>query len=78
MNQDSTELVVPGTPRPSALARLVHDRRGATVVEYLVIVGLIAIACIGLFRGQFMGAVRGAVGGQAGQIGGLGGGGGTN
>ena len=32
------------------LRRLVRDQRGAAITEYLIIVGLIAIICIGAYR----------------------------
>jgi len=52
----------------AAAGRLARDEKGATIVEYLVIVGLIAIAAIAIFSGEFFGSVRTAVTGQSGQI----------
>jgi len=54
--------------RPSALSRLAADQRGAASVEYIIIAGLIAIACIAAFR-EFGTAVSTKVGEQAGTIG---------
>jgi Flp pilus assembly pilin Flp len=31
-------------------AKLVHDRRGAAITEYLIIVALIAVVCIMAYR----------------------------
>jgi Flp pilus assembly pilin Flp len=53
------------------LTRLAQDRRGA-MVEYLVVVGLVAIAAIALFRNVFSAAIDTAVQDQSTQIGGLG------
>ena len=46
--------------KKSALRKLVRDERGAGLVEYILLAGLIAIAAIVAFRG-FEGKVSGTV-----------------
>ena len=46
--------------KKSALRRFVRDERGAGLVEYILLAGLIAIAAIVAFRG-FEGKVSGTV-----------------
>jgi pilus assembly protein Flp/PilA len=41
----------PTSCRPSALSRLARDQRGATAVEYALIVSLIVIAMVAALRG---------------------------
>lgn len=43
-----------------SLRRLFRDERGAGLVEYILLAGLIALAAIGAFRG-FQGKVSGTV-----------------
>ena len=52
----------------SPLARLVRDERGAATVEYIIIAGMIAIACILGFK-SFGDAVLGKVKAQTTAIG---------
>jgi Flp pilus assembly pilin Flp len=58
-----------------ALARLRRDQRGASFVEYVIVVGLIAIVCIAAF-GDFGTAINETITNQAGAIRGMGAGGG--
>ena len=41
----------PTSRRPSALSRLARDQRGATAVEYALIISLIVIAIVTALRG---------------------------
>ncbi|HVJ92876.1 MAG TPA: hypothetical protein VM580_23910 [Labilithrix sp.] len=50
-----------------ASRRLARDTRGANLVEYIMLVGLIAIICIGVFT-RFGGAVNDNTGRQAEKI----------
>ena len=57
------------TMNPTANATdLLHDERGAATVEYIIIAGMIAIACILGFQ-EFGSAVLGKVRAQTGAIG---------
>jgi pilus assembly protein Flp/PilA len=49
------------------LARLVADERGASFVEYVIVVGLVAIVCIGAFT-TFGTTISGAITTQTGKI----------
>ena len=51
----------------STAQKLVHDRRGAAITEYLIIVGLVAIICIAAYR-AFGNAIQTRVNTQTGQI----------
>ena len=53
---------------PGVLARLASDQRGAATVEYIIIAGMIAIACIAAFQ-RFGDAVFDKVTNQTNQIG---------
>jgi pilus assembly protein Flp/PilA len=56
-------------PRITALSRrLVADRRGANLVEYIILVGVIALIAIAGFK-LFGSKVRGKVDEQAGSVG---------
>ena len=50
--------------------RLVSDRRGANLVEYIILVGVIALIAIVGFK-KFGGEVRGKVDEQAGSVKGI-------
>lgn len=54
----------------STARELVHDRRGAAITEYLIIVGLVAIICIAAYR-AFGNAIMNRVNTQTGQINGI-------
>jgi len=54
----------------STVQKLVRDRRGAAITEYLIIVGLVAIICIAAYR-AFGSAIQSKVQTQTGQIGGI-------
>ena len=54
----------------SFLRRLARDTRGANLVEYIMLVGLIAILCIVAFN-QFGGAVKAKLGEEKGAIDGI-------
>ena len=49
---------------------LVRDQRGAAITEYLIIVGLIAIICIGAYR-IFGTTILGKITGQTTQVNGI-------
>lgn len=51
-----------------ATRRLARDTRGANLVEYIMLVGLIAIICIGVFT-TFGDKVKGNASNQAAEIG---------
>jgi Flp pilus assembly pilin Flp len=53
----------PPRAQSRGLMRLLRDRRGATLVEYAMLAGLIAVAAIAAFRG-FGTKVKDAVGKQ--------------
>ncbi len=50
--------------------RLVRDRRGANLVEYIILVGVIALIAIVGFK-KFGGNVRAKIDEQAGSVGGI-------
>ena len=52
-------------------SRLVRDTRGANMVEYIILVGLVALLCIVGFQ-QFGGQVNGKIQEQAGKVQGIG------
>jgi pilus assembly protein Flp/PilA len=54
----------------SNLRRLVRDTRGATAVEYAILIGMIALV---VYAGitKFGGALNSAISGQAGAVGGV-------
>jgi Flp pilus assembly pilin Flp len=54
----------------SAMQRLIKDRRGANLVEYIILVGVIALIAIAGFK-MFGGKVREKVDQQAGSVGGI-------
>jgi pilus assembly protein Flp/PilA len=58
-----------------ALGKLRRDERGASFVEYVIVVGLIAIVCIAAF-GDFGSAINTTIGNQANSIRNMGAGGG--
>lgn len=65
--------LAPSTLR-TRLSHLRHDRRGAAFVEYLIIVGIVALLGIAIFN-TFRGHINNAAEGQGGQIDSLGAGG---
>ena len=52
------------------LRRLVRDRRGAAITEYLIIVGLVALICITAYQ-AFGQAILAKINAQTGQVGGI-------
>jgi Flp pilus assembly pilin Flp len=54
----------------SSARKLVRDQRGAAITEYLIIVGLIAIICIGAYR-IFGTTILGKIQSQTGQVNGI-------
>jgi len=42
--------MTPHTPSPSFWTRLLRDRRGANLVEYIILVGVIALVAIAGFK----------------------------
>jgi Flp pilus assembly pilin Flp len=51
--------------------RLIKDTRGATFIEYIILVGLVALFCIGAYE-AFGDSVTNKVEEQAGEIDGIG------
>ncbi len=47
--------------------QLVRDSRGANLVEYIILVGVVALLAIGAFK-TFGGSVQEKINGQAGQV----------
>ena len=54
----------------NGLRRLARDKKGAAITEYLIIVGLIAVICIGAYR-IFGTTILGKIQSQTGQVGGI-------
>jgi pilus assembly protein Flp/PilA len=55
------------TPREAAIApiqRLLRDRRGANLVEYIILVGVVALLALGAFK-TFGGELKTKIGNQA-------------
>ena len=57
MNSNDSKKASISPVKSSLFRKLVRDTRGANLVEYIMLVGLIAILCIVAFN-QFGGAVR--------------------
>lgn len=55
----------------TTVQRLIKDTRGATFVEYIILVGLVALFCVTAYE-TFGGAVETQVEGQAERIGAIG------
>jgi pilus assembly protein Flp/PilA len=58
------------TNKKNALARLVKDTRGANLVEYIILVGVIALIALAGFK-VFGGNVQAKISDQAGQVSGI-------
>jgi Flp pilus assembly pilin Flp len=58
-------------PSNNMAQRLARDTRGATFVEYIILVGLVALFCIGAYK-TFADAVTAKVDDQATKIGDIG------
>jgi Flp pilus assembly pilin Flp len=56
--------------RNSHLSKLLESTRGAGFVEYIILVGLVALFCIGAYQ-AFGQAVSDKVDEQAGEVGGI-------
>jgi pilus assembly protein Flp/PilA len=54
----------------ATITSLVNDRRGANLVEYIILVGVIALIAIAGFK-QFGAQVRGKIDQQSGSVGGI-------
>jgi pilus assembly protein Flp/PilA len=51
-------------PSPGGLERLLRDQRGANLVEYIILVGVVALLAIGAFK-SFGGELKTKIGNQA-------------
>jgi Flp pilus assembly pilin Flp len=51
-------------PSSNSLERLIRDRRGANLVEYIILVGVVALLAIGAFK-TFGGELSTKIGNQA-------------
>lgn len=51
----------------SFFRRFVRDTRGANMVEYIILVGMVALICIAAF-GKFSGSVKKKLGDQGAQV----------
>lgn len=58
------------TARKGSLRRLAKDTRGANFVEYIILVGLVALAGIGAYRG-FGKSVQEKIGGEGKAVSGI-------
>ncbi len=59
-----------GTPMKSLLRKLAHDTRGAGFVEYIILVGVVALLCVAAFR-QFGTDVGDKIKNQGGEVKGI-------
>lgn len=58
---DSKHTTVTEARNVRTLRELAKDRRGAGLVEYIILVGAVALASLGAYKG-FSGAVNGKIG----------------
>jgi pilus assembly protein Flp/PilA len=61
---DATQKAAQNDPPLASVERLLRDRRGANLVEYIILVGVVALLALGAFK-SFGGDLRTKIGNQA-------------